>query len=537
MRTDALTDEVFAGVHRHLVTFSPVTATRMGDHGRDEDLDEWGDGAVDERLADLSALAGKLADGRASAAHHGDGLLLADTIASMRFQLEELRLPVADPTFYLDIATSGVHDLLRRDDLPAPPRRAAARRRAAQVPRLLDQARGHLTAVPAPHRELALLRVPGAARLYRDTLPAFAPEAAEAGEAAAAACERFGAWLGEAHGASVPDWRLGGERWGRALRLALGSRLAGEQLWQRGWLRLDELQEEAERLASRVVGGEAAGVGGAELVRTALHRVADDRPDREGLVPAAARALEPVAAFLAESDEFDLPDPAGLRVEALPPFEQGAAVAYFRPAPPLEPAAPHTYYLSPVPAGWDDERAESFLREYNHHALASIGIHEAFPGHYAQFAAAQRNPSAVRRTLWNSACAEGWAVYAERQVAAAGFGGPAFALTSTKMQLRVVANALLDQALHVHGWDDGAALDLLVDRAYQEHAEATGKLLRAKVTAGQLSTYFVGGEEFADLRTDVAAARGAAFEARDFHAEVLAEGVPPVAVLRAALLG
>jgi uncharacterized protein (DUF885 family) len=160
-----------------------------------------------------------------------------------------------------------------------------------------------------------------------------------------------------------------------------------------------------------------------------------------------------------------------------------------------------------------------------------------------QLAFAQRHPRLLRRTLWNSAFAEGWAVYAERQVVGAGFGageadpaGARMRLISAKMELRSVANALLDQALHVHGWTDEEAMALMVDRSYQEPAEAQTKLLRGKVTAGQLSTYFVGGEEMDDLRHDVAAARGGAFSPAAFHADVLAQGTPPFPVLRRALL-
>lgn len=536
-------DDVFARYLTHIRDYSPTTATRLGDHTRDGELDDWGPGAVDERLRELSGLQLRLAAvPRESGVLDdveldGDRMLLDDTLAGMRFELDVLRLPESDPTFYLGIATDGVYDLLRRDDLPEGPRRAAAARRAAAVPRLLDQARANLTGVTAPRRQVTLLRAPGAATLFREVLPAFAPEAARAGQAAAGACEAFALWVGAGEGAVVPDWPLGQRAWSEALRLVLGSRLPAEEVWQRGWQRLDELQADAERLARTVLGGDGAvpGDGPQALVRAALDRLAADRSPRERLVADAAAGLDDIVGFLRSSDLFDLPDADALRVEEVPAFQQGVAVAYFMPAPPLEPDAPHTYYLSPVPADWDDERATSFLREYNHHALASVGIHEAYPGHYVHFAAAQRHARPLRRTLWNSACAEGWAVYVEREVVRAGFGGPELALTNVKMDMRAVANALLDQGLHVHGWDDDTAMALLTDRVYQERSEAEGKLVRAKVTAGQLSSYFAGGEEFADLRAAVTAARGQTFSPRTFHADVLAQGVPPVPVLRRAL--
>jgi uncharacterized protein (DUF885 family) len=247
--------------------------------------------------------------------------------------------------------------------------------------------------------------------------------------------------------------------------------------------------------------------------------------------------LPEIVRFLSRLREFDLPQPDTLKVEEVPPFQQGVAVAFFMPAPPLEPAAAHTYYLSPVPKDWGDEQADSFLREYNLHALRSVGIHEAYPGHYVQLAHATKNPRLLRRALWNSAFAEGWAVYVERVVVDAGFGGDRLALTRLKLELRSVANALLDQGLHVHEWDDGRAMELMCRDAYQEPSEASGKLIRAQVTAGQLSSYFVGGEEMEDLRRDVEAQRGGGFDPLTFHRDVLAQGTPPFVVLRRALLG
>ena len=77
----------------------------------------------------------------------------------------------------------------------------------------------------------------------------------------------------------------------------------------------------------------------------------------------------------------------------------------------------------------------------------------------------------------------------------------------------------------------------MLDDAYQEQAEANAKLMRAKTSAGQLSTYFVGGEEMNDLRRDVERQRGSAFDVATFHADVLGQGTPPFPVCAGHLLG
>lgn len=517
---------------------SPVASTRLGDHRRDHEVDDWGPDNADAWLRDLADVQrrldelGDLGDAEAD----GDRLLVADAVAAQRFALEGRRDHATNPLLYLDLATGGVHELLRRDDLETGHRQAAVASRAAQVPRLLEQAAARLEDVPAPHRDVALQQAAGAAQFFRDVVPAFAPATAQVAEEAARSVERFAAGLQARAAGAAPDWRLG-ERWPDALRLALGVRMPAEEVRRRAEAAVEALHSRMEELAAVVLGARTNGLRGRELILAGLAACARDAAPREELVARAAGVLDDVVAFLRDDGIFPVPDPAVLRVEEVPAFQQGVAVAFFIPAPPLATGAAHTYFLSPVPASWDDERAESFLREYNLHALASVGIHEAWPGHYVQFALANAHPRLVRRALYNSAFVEGWAVYAEDVVVTErGYGSPQLALVSAKLALRGVANALLDQGLHVDGWDRERALELLVGQAFQEPAEAEGKIVRGRVTAGQLSSYFVGGEEMADLRRDVAAARGTAFDLRTFHDDVLAQASPPFPVLRRALL-
>ena len=544
----AQVDAVFRGLLSHLVATSPVAATQLGDHSRDAELDDWPVGEADRRLQAVGDLRSQLEavtdDGDPEVA--GDKVLVGDALDGIDFELRLQRAHETDPLFYLGLATASVDDLIRRDDLPAGPRASAAAARAAQVPRLLEQAAATLSDVSEPHLKLALLRLPGAVQLFGDVLPAFLRDAgdrkaADVADAAVAGCRAFGAFL-EANEGPYPDWRLGAERWGQALRLALGVRMPPDELQRRAEDSFARQQETMQELAAAVLGPQADGLKGADLVRAGVAAASTDVSERGRLVRDAAGVLDEVKAFIREQGDFVVPEPDALKVEEVPPFMQGSVVAYFMPAPPLETGAAHTYYLSPVPEDWDADRAASFLREYNVHALRSVGIHEAYPGHYVQQVYAHRHPRLLRRVLWNSAFAEGWAVYVEQRLIAAGFGGTGedgnrMRLISAKMELRSTVNALLDQGMHLHEWSDDQAMDLMVDQAYQESAEAVAKLLRAKTSAGQLSTYFVGAEEMNDLRRDVTQRRGDDFSAAGFHAEVLAQGTPPFEVLRTALLG
>ena len=77
--------------------------------------------------------------------------------------------------------------------------------------------------------------------------------------------------------------------------------------------------------------------------------------------------------------------------------------------------------------------------------MLGLTIHEAVPGHYVQLAAANRNPSKLRAVLESGSFVEGWAVYAERMMIDAGYGGndPLMKLVNRKTYLRSVVNALI----------------------------------------------------------------------------------------------
>lgn len=75
------------------------------------------------------------------------------------------------------------------------------------------------------------------------------------------------------------------------------------------------------------------------------------------------------------------------------------------------------------------------------------------------------------------------------------------------------------------------AIDLMVQRSFQQEGEARGKWVRAQVTSTQLSTYFVGAQAWLRLRKHAevkARDAGTAFDMAAFHDAALAHGAPPI---------
>jgi len=115
-------------------------------------------------------------------------------------------------------------------------------------------------------------------------------------------------------------------------------------------------------------------------------------------------------------------------------------------------------------------------------------------------------------------------------------GDPLMKIIARKWYLRGIANAILDQSVHAGSMTREEAMKLMVEDAFQEEREAAAKWVRAQLTSAQLSTYFVGSLEHADLRREVQGAWGAAFTLKKYHDAALSFGSPPVKHVRALML-
>jgi uncharacterized protein (DUF885 family) len=167
-----------------------------------------------------------------------------------------------------------------------------------------------------------------------------------------------------------------------------------------------------------------------------------------------------------------------------------------------------------------------------------LSIHEGTPGHYLEGWHSAKFPSTLRAVLRSGMFAEGWAVYTEHMMSEQGFQAddPLYRLVQLKFYLRTIANALLDQGVHVDHWSKEQAMHLMVHDAFQQTSEAEGKWIRVQVTSAQLPTYFVGVQEHFDTRKAVEAKLGDGFNLKAYHDQLLSYGAPPVRLARELML-
>jgi uncharacterized protein (DUF885 family) len=540
----------------HLASRHPDRATELGDHRFDDKLPDRRAAALDDERRELDGFAARLGaidTGRLEPELRADAAMLANGVARRIFEITELREHTWNPL----AANPGqaLYLLLARDYAPLGERLNSLAGRLAAVPASLAAARESLGRMPKVHLETAIAQFGGTIGLVTEEVNAALRRATDgtgASQAVAAvvtAVERvrpaaldalaehrdwLSAQLG-AHEGAGDDQAAGGDRFAhprlpaalfaRKLALTLSASADAGAVLARAEADLDRVTQEITELAGRLGG----------TPREVLDRLGAATPDGANILGFCAQALAAQTAFVRDHDLVTLYDDPVELVD-MPEIDRGVAVAYCDPPGPLEPVPGATFIaVSPTPKDWTAERVASFYREYNRHMVHNLMVHEAMPGHYLQLQHSRRFRGAtpLRAALSSGSFVEGWAVYAEELMAAheyPGEGDPtAVRMQQLKMQLRMIINAILDARVHAHGMTEAEAMALMTGPGFQEEGEAAGKWRRAQLTSAQLSTYYVGYTEVADLASDL---RMRGMSERAAHDAVLGHGSPPVNLLR-----
>jgi len=274
-----------------------------------------------------------------------------------------------------------------------------------------------------------------------------------------------------------------------------------------------------------------------KMVRMLITEISKNHVSRNEFIPEIRKQLPELVAFVNKKDLLTQNPDKPLVVRETPLYMRGGGAGASVSAPgPYDKDADTYYNVTPLD-DYNDEEAESYLREYNHYVLQILNIHEAIPGHYTQLVYSNKSPSLIKSLLGNGAMIEGWAVYAELMMLEEGYNNsPEMWLMYNKWHLRVVCNTILDYSVHNLEMSKEEAMDLLMNQAFQEQAEADGKWKRATLSQVQLCSYFTGFTEIYDLRSELKEKQGDQFSLKKFHEEFLSYGSSPVRYIRKLML-
>ncbi|HEL4805049.1 TPA: DUF885 domain-containing protein [Stenotrophomonas maltophilia] len=561
---DAAVDAAFADLSKRALDtwmqLSPVSATQIGDHRYDSELDDLSAAGQQKTLAAYKALLGeldKIEVAKLGRENQVDAAILRNQLQSEIWNAEVLQSGKWDPQLYNGIAGSAIYGLMAREFAPLPERLKSATARMEKLPAIFAQARENLdpARVPKIHAETVAKQNKGILSIVDTFITPHIGELPQADQQRLQAAidglkkavDEQQTWLDKT---LVPnakgDFRIGAEKYDQKLKFALSSSLSRQEIGERARAELKRVREDMYGIAQTVLKDKP---GAPEMpaqptdeqqqkaIEAALELAYADKPARDKVVDDAKAALEQSTAFVREHDLMTLPD-APVDIILMPEFQRGVAVAYCDSPGPLDKNLKTFYAVSPIPDDWNDKQVDSFLREYNSRMIHLLSIHEGTPGHYLEGWHSAKFPSTLRAVLRSGLFAEGWAVYTERMMQEQGYlnNDPLFHLVQLKFYLRTISNAILDQGVHVDNWDREKAMHLMTHDAFQQESEASGKWVRAQLTSAQLPTYFVGAQEHFDTRKAVQEKLGDKFNLKAYHDQVLSYGAPPVRFARQLML-
>jgi hypothetical protein len=167
----------------------------------------------------------------------------------------------------------------------------------------------------------------------------------------------------------------------------------------------------------------------------------------------------------------------------------------------------------------------------------TMTAHEARPGHELQFDSMVENGVSLARALYafNSTNVEGWGLYSEYIMEP--YEPLEGQLFTEQLRMLRNARAFLDPELQSGKVTPEQAYAVLENDVVISHAFAKEEVERFTIrTPGQANSYFYGYTRLLALRKEVEAAQGPAFNQKQFHDFILAQGLLPPDLLRKAVL-
>ncbi len=341
--------------------------------------------------------------------------------------------------------------------------------------------------------------------------------------------ERLGALLDAAPGEDA----VGREVYELASRSFLGARIDLEETYAWGQEELARITEQMRQCATRILPGAGIAEALAHLDNAPEYRLVGTAALQTWMQERADEAIEALA-----DTHFDIPEPAR-RIECCIAPTHSGGIYYTAPSEDF--SRPGRMWWA-VPAG---------VTEFGTWRELTTVYHEGVPGHHLQIAQTVFRSNLLNRwrrlLAWTSGHGEGWALYAERLMDELGFlEDPGNRMGWLDGQSMRAARVVLDIGLHcgfpapaeVGGgsWDYDKAWRFLTAHANMPEGFLRFELDRYLGWAGQAPSYKVGERLWLQLRQDVQARQGEAFDLAAFHRRALDIGGVGLDTLRAAVL-
>ena len=330
---------------------------------------------------------------------------------------------------------------------------------------------------------------------------------------------------------------VGRERYVRAAHRFLGTDIDPEETYAWGWSEVAGLRTRMKAAASEIKPG-APLKEVLEILKTDPTRQATDRDHFKSLMQERTdEALDRLA-----GTHFDVPEVIRRCVVNLAPVG-GSLGAYY--------VSPSEDFTRPGTVWWSLEGDGPFPI----YDEVTTAYHEGFPGHHLQngiqVSLADRLSRLHRLWTWKPGIGEGWALYAERLMDELGFlDSPDYVFGMLSAQMLRACRVVIDIGTHLEfrlpdgqpfhpgeRWTFDLAVEMLREYATLDAAYARSEATRYFGWPGQAIAYKVGERAILETRDRVEELRGATFDLKVFHADLLEIGPVAIDLMRDLMTG
>jgi uncharacterized protein (DUF885 family) len=537
---DNLVERYFDDFFHH----NPTQATSAGFHQYDSQLEDDSLAAIATHIRSLQHFLAEFERFPAASLTPeaaADCDLVIHNIQSQLFELESVRSWEKNPDIYSSGISKSVFAIMSRTFAPAGERLKSVIARERQANTLLAQARRNLRNPPRIYTEVALDQLPGHIRFFKNDVPAAFKTVAD------------GKLLNEFHASnqaiidglsdyekflktsmlpkSGGDFRLGAQNYSKKLLYDEMVDTPLDKLLEIGLQNLRQNQQALRETAARI--------DPKRTPREILEDLEKDHPSADGLLQTFRNVLGGLRDFIVQHKIVTIPSMTLPILEETPPFDRALTTASMDTPGPYEKVAKEAFFNVTLPEpGWSRERIEEHLQSFNRGTIISTAIHEVYPGHYTQFLWVQAAPSKVRKLIGADSNSEGWAHYAEQMMLDEGYSRGDLKVRLGQLQDALLRNAryIVGIEIHTGKMTFEQSVDFFVKEGYQTRALALVETKRGTSDPTYLY-YTLGKLQILKLREDYRNVRGANFSLLDFHNQFLAQGFPPVKIIRRAMLG
>jgi uncharacterized protein (DUF885 family) len=526
-----------------LYEWRPSDGTAAGLHQYDFKLEDRSAAAVTSRIESVKKRLGRLEKlGKLTGDEAIDAEVLDGQLRAELLDMEAIGNWHKNPMNYVGTPGSAVDGLMKRNFAPPVDRLRAVIARLKATPALLAAMQANVKNPPKEFTDLAIIMCEGSVGFFRDSVRAWAKEAAgadakilaefeAANDQVVRSLQQSVNWLKqELLPKSKGSYAIGADNYKKQLLYEELVDMPLDKLLAVGEANLRRDQEAFIATAKKIDPSKSP--------TEVLLDLTNDHPTEKDLIPSVRQTLAKTRQFVIDRKIVTVPSDVTPIVMETPPYARNGSFASMDTPGPYEPKATEAfYYVTPTEKDWKPRQIEEHLRLFNRPSTEIITVHEAFPGHYIQFLYAKQVATKTRKLVFCGTNVEGWAHYCEQMVVDQGFGNG-----DLKVRLAQLSEALWRDCryvvgikLHTQGMTVEEGTAYFMKEGFQEQSTSFAEARRGSYNPTYLY-YTLGKLQIQKLRDDFQKSRGKDYSLEKFHNEFIKQGGLPIKLIRRILL-